>query len=143
MRPYATRRVSIPVTISPAPAATDPPSGDRILLVSSDPDLRAVLSRVLEQEGYAVDAVAHSGHALLLCRSAAFSVLLAELCGPDMSGPTLADHLRRHCPGIASVYLANPGTPEGVDHLMVRPFTRDDLLTRIRMAVSGARASAR
>jgi hypothetical protein len=27
--------------------------------------------------------------------------------------------------------MANPGTPEGLEHVIVRPFTRDDLLKKI------------
>jgi DNA-binding response OmpR family regulator len=111
-----------------------------VLFVSADADLRSVASRVLEREDYQVDAVPHSGHALLLCRMRQFDVLVTELSGPEMSGPSLADQVRRHCPGLAVIYLANPGTPEGVDHLLVRPFTRDDLLERLHLALNGVAA---
>jgi DNA-binding response OmpR family regulator len=109
----------------------------RVLFIHSDADLRAVVTRVLEREGYRVNAVAHSGHALLLCRTSEFDVMVAELCGPDISGPSLAEQLRRHCPSLSAVYLGNPGTPEGVDHVLVRPFTRDDLVERIQLALAG------
>jgi CheY-like chemotaxis protein len=115
--------------------AAQPACGDlsraRVLFVNADADLRAVVSRVLEREGYRVDAVAHSGHALLRCRTEQFDVLIAELSGPDRSGPALAEQVRRHCPDIKTTYLSNPGTPEGVENVIVRPFTRDDLLERI------------
>jgi DNA-binding response OmpR family regulator len=138
MQPFAIRRVSIPVsTASLSPAAVPSASG-RVLVVSGDPDLRTVLSRVLEDEGFVVNAVSHSGHALLLCRTAQFDVLLAELCGPDMSGPSLAEQVRRHCPEITAIYLGHPGTPEGLDNLLVRPFTRDDLVARVRTAAAAA-----
>jgi DNA-binding response OmpR family regulator len=137
MQPFAIRRVSIPVsTACLSPAAV--PSSGRVLVVSGDADLRTVLSRVLEDEGFVVKAVSHSGHALLLCRTAQFDVLLAELCGPDMSGPSLAEQVRRHCPEITAIYLGNPGTPEGLDNLLVRPFTRDDLVARVRTAAAVA-----
>jgi DNA-binding response OmpR family regulator len=135
MQPFATRRVRIPVTNN-KPGMDAPGRLRRVLFVSGDPDLRAVLTRVLEREGYCVDAVAHSGHALLLCRTTEFDVLVTELCGPDISGPTLADQVRRHCPGLTAVYLGNPGTPEGVDNLLVRPFTREDLVDRIHSAIT-------
>ena len=135
MKLFATRRVCIPVTETKSAADSTADCLRRVLLVNSDADLRTVLTRVLEREGYRVDAVAHSGHALLLCRTAQFSILVAELCGPDMSGPSLAGQVRRHCPQISTIYLGNPGTPEGVDNLLVRPFTRDDLIERIHTAV--------
>ena len=137
MQPFATLRVS---GSSPFdnPALSRP--GFRVLFVSADADLRAVVTRVLEQENYQVRAVAHSGHAHLLCRTTTFDVLIAELCGPDVSGPTLTEQLRRLCPGLSVIFLANPGTPEGVDSVLVRPFTRDDLLDRLQGAVKSLAA---
>jgi DNA-binding response OmpR family regulator len=111
--------------------------GRRILFVNADADLRAVVTRVLQREGIRVDAAAHSGHALLLCRTMTFDVVVAELSGPDISGPALVDQLRRHQPAIGAIYLGTPGLPEGVDQLLVRPFTGDDLIERIELVLSG------
>ena len=133
-----TRRVSIPV-INSAPVVA-PARGRRVLFVSADADLRAVVTRVLEREKYHVRAVAHSGHALLLCRTAEYDVMVAELCGPDVTGPTLAEQLRRHCPNLTALFLANPGTPEQVDNIVVRPFSRDDLVEAIELALLGVAA---
>lgn len=133
MQPFTTFRVSIPVT-GELPVSGRAVSLRRVLFVSADAGLRDVVTRVLAPEGYDVRAVPHSGHALLLSRTAEFDVLIAELSGPDMSGPSLAEQLRRHCPRLSTIYLGNPGTPEGVDHVLVRPFTRDDLIGRLRVA---------
>ena len=114
--------------------------GRRVLFVNADPDLRAVVSRVLEREGFQVHAAAHSGHALLLCRTHAFEVVVSELSGPDISGPALMEQLRRHNPSLSSIYLGHPSSPEGVDHLLVRPFTKDDLIERLELALSGVAA---
>jgi CheY-like chemotaxis protein len=112
----------------------------RVLFVNADADLREVVSRVLEDEGYDVRAVAHSGHAVLLSRTNQFDVIVADLSGPDVSGPVLAAQLRRHYPRLTAVYVANAGTPEGMSHIVVRPFTREDLLERIESALSGVAA---
>ncbi|MGH9374472.1 MAG: response regulator [Vicinamibacterales bacterium] len=138
MQPFATRRMSVPLNDQ----SPDADSGTlrRVLFVSADADLRSVVSRVLECEDYQVEAVAHSGHALLLCRTRQFDVMVTELSCPEMSGPSLADQVRRHCPRLSVIYLGNPGTPEGVDHVLVRPFTRDDLLERIHLVLSGVAA---
>ena len=132
MQPFATRRVSIPVPLDDSPARSRP--GRRVLFVSGDADLRAVVTRVLEREDYEVRAVSHSGHAHLMCRTMGFDILIAELSGPDLSGPSLAEQLRRLCPGLLVLFLGNPGTPEGVDNVLVRPFTRDDLVDRLHGA---------
>lgn len=139
MQPFATLRVSIPVSGEALPADNPVPLR-RVLFVSADAALRDVVARVLGTEGYDVRAVPHSGHALLLSRTMEFDVLVAELSGPDVSGPSLADQLRRHCPRLSSIFLGNPGTPEGVDHVLVRPFTRDDLLGRLDLAVRAVAA---
>lgn len=108
-----------------------------MLFVSGEAELRTALARALEREHYQVSAVAHSGHALLLCRTMQFDVLVTELSGPDLSGPSLAAQVRRHCPSLSVIFLGNAGTPEGIDHVVVRPFTRDDLVERIRFALGG------
>jgi two-component system cell cycle sensor histidine kinase/response regulator CckA len=114
--------------------------GRRVLFVNADTDLRAVVTRVLEGERFRVTAVAHSGHALLVCRTQPFDVAIVELSGPDVSGPTLVEQLRRHQSNLTTIYLGNPGSPEGVEHLLVRPFTKDDLVEQIELALSGVAA---
>jgi DNA-binding response OmpR family regulator len=139
MQPFMTLRVSVPVD-SEMPVPLPGGALRRVLFVSGDADLRTAAKRVLENEGYLVQAVAHSGHALLNCRTSQFDVVVTELSGPDVSGPSLAEQLRRHCPGLSVIYLGNPGTPEGIDHVLVRPFTRDDLLDRLHTALNGIAA---
>ena len=112
----------------------------RVLFVNADADLRAVVTRVLQREGFRVQAAAHSGHALLLCRTTTFDAVVSELCGPDISGASLVEQMRRHQPAIAAIYLGTPGSPDGVDHLLVRPFTKEDLVERIKFVLSGVAA---
>ena len=106
----------------------------------ADAEFRAVVTRALEEEGLQVHAVAHSGHALLLCRTQQFHLALVELAGPDISGPALVEQLRRHQPDLSCMYLGNPGSPEGIEHLLVRPFTREDLVGHVQSALSGVAA---
>jgi DNA-binding response OmpR family regulator len=102
-----------------------------VLLVTADPDLREVGERVLTREGFRVRVAAHSGHAVLAGLTSRVDVLVTELASQDISGPALAQLLRRHHPELRTVYLANPGTPDGLEQVVVRPFTREDLLARI------------
>ena len=102
-----------------------------VLLVTPDNDLREAGERALAGKGYGVRVAAHSGHAVLAGLTAPVDVLVAELSTPDISGPALAQLLRKHHPALRVVFMANPGTPEGIDHVVVRPFTRDDLIARI------------
>ncbi len=99
--------------------------------MTRDPELREVSERVLTREGHRVRVAAHSGHAVLAGLTSRVDVLVAELASQDISGPALAQLIRRHHPGLRTVFLANPGTPDGLHHIVVRPFTGDDLLARI------------
>jgi len=122
------RRVSIPVvntmTIESAAALV-------ALVVTPDVNLREASARALTREGYRVLTAAHAGHAVLAClRAGRVDLLAAELSMDDVSGPALADRLRRHCPDLVAVYFAKSGTPE-CQGVIVRPFTRDDLLAAL------------
>jgi DNA-binding response OmpR family regulator len=79
-------------------ARTGAQSKRHVLFVNADADLRSVVTRVLERERFRVCAVPHSGHALLLCRTERFDLAIVELSGPDISGPSLLQQLRRHQP---------------------------------------------
>lgn len=101
-----------------------------LLLVTGDADLRAVTARVLTREGYHVITAAHSGHALLASLAGRIDLLVSELELDETSGPTLAMMLRRHHPRLRTVYFADAGAP-AADGVIVRPFTRDDLVLEL------------
>ena len=124
------------------PAAVSGPHSSNargvVLFVSADSDLREVASRVLRRQGYHVLTAAHGGHAVLKClRAPRVDVAVIEISMDDMSGPALADRLRRHNPALRAVYLAQPGTTE-CEGVLVRPFTRDDLLAHLASALTPA-----
>ncbi len=125
--PLQTVRRVIPVANRNVPETAAAPA-PVVLVVTPDDNLREVSSRVLSREGYRVLTAAHGGHALLACLQAGqIDMLAVELSMDDVSGPALAERLRRHCPDLRAVYFAKSGTPE-CDGVIVRPFTRDDLL---------------
>jgi CheY-like chemotaxis protein len=102
-----------------------------VLFVSPDPDLRAVATRVLTREGYVVVTAAHAGHALLAGLTLdRIDILISEMALDDMPGAALADRLRRHHVGLRSLLMAGADTPKG-DGLIIRPFTRDDLMVEL------------
>jgi DNA-binding NarL/FixJ family response regulator len=135
METCAVRRVSIRVDGAQVAAGQQ-----TVLLVTGDEDLRGAAARVLGLAGYEVIAASHSGHALLAgLNGRHIDVLLCELATDDVSGPALAERLRRHHPDLAAVYFANTGTPE-CRGVLVRPFTREDLLRGL-MEVASLRHS--
>ncbi len=99
-----------------------------VLFVSGDADLRAVATRVLVQEGYTVLTAAHAGHAILAGLTLdRIDVLISDVILDDMPGAALAERLRRHHAELRTLFMADIGAA-AADGLVVRPFTRDDLL---------------
>ena len=108
-----------------------------VLVVTEDEALATACRGTLEQAGYEVTCASHSGHALLECLGGRRAdVLLAELSMPDGSGPALAERLRRYYPQMQAVYFATPGTMVDAENVLFRPFSRDELLTRVRDSVA-------
>jgi DNA-binding response OmpR family regulator len=108
-----------------------------VLLVTEDEALATACRGTLEQAGYEVTCASHSGHALLECLSGhRADVLLTDLSMPDGSGPALAERLRRYYPNMQAVYFATPGTLLNTGNILVRPFSRDELLSRVRASVA-------
>jgi len=139
MQPQTVRRVSIAVSEVPMAHRDGTPV---VLVVTADPNLRQVSERALVREGYRVLTAAHAGHAVLAClRAGRVDLLAADLSMDDVSGPALAQRLRRQCPELAAVYFARSGTPE-CEGVIVHPFTREDLLRALNAAsAAGPRAN--
>jgi DNA-binding response OmpR family regulator len=102
-----------------------------ILIVTSDEDFRAAVSRVLEGEGYDVVTAPHAGHAFLAALTRPrIDVMVSELTLDDMPGAALAATLRRHHPALRTLYIAERSTRECA-RILVRPFTRDELVAEL------------
>jgi DNA-binding NtrC family response regulator len=104
-----------------------------VALVTDDDNLASECARILEREGFSVQRAAHSGHALLAClQGTRVDVLIAELSMEEGSGPALARRMRRYNPDLHAIYLAKPGTVCDASNVLVRPFTREDLVSAVR-----------
>jgi DNA-binding response OmpR family regulator len=108
-----------------------------VLIVTEDTALAMACRGTLEQAGYQVTCASHSGHALLECLSGRRAdLLLTDLSMPDGSGPALAERLRRYYPQMQAVYFGRPGTVLSAANVLVRPFSRDELLSRVRGSIA-------
>jgi DNA-binding NtrC family response regulator len=109
-----------------------------VVVVTPDANLRTIAEQVMGAAGYRVLTAPHTGHALLAClKAGSVDVLAAEFTMDDLSGPALADRLRRVCPEMTAVFFGEAGSREWPG-MLVRPFTGEDLLA----AVATARAAA-
>lgn len=76
------------------PPAVSAPSGQRVLVVEDNPVNQAVLRRLLETLGCAVDVAANGGEALARWQEGGYGLILADLNMPVMNGFELARQVR-------------------------------------------------
>jgi two-component system KDP operon response regulator KdpE len=115
--------------------------GARVLAVDDDPAILRVVRRALESAGYDFEAL--DCGAPLVDRAAAFGpdVILLDLVLPDADGIELARKLRS---GRASIIVLSAvgddrkkveALDSGADDYLTKPFSIDELLARIRVAL--------
>ena len=112
----------------------------RILIVEDETQMADLLRRGLTEEGHAV-VVAHTGpEGLALARDGGFDVVVLDVMLPGLGGLEVARRLRR--PGDRTPILmltardANAdvvaGLDAGADDYLIKPFSFDVLLARLR-----------
>jgi two-component system response regulator ResD len=67
----------------------------KVLVVEDEEDIRSVLMRMAEFEGYEVKGAADGAEAIRLIDAEAFDLILLDLALPEADGATVAKHLRR------------------------------------------------
>lgn len=112
----------------------------RLLVVEDDPALRAVLVKRLSAEGYAVDACGNGDDGLDYALSIPYDGVLLDIMLPGQSGLEILRALRdQHRPTGVLLLTAKDsiadrvlGLDQGADDYLVKPFSFDELLARIR-----------
>ena len=115
-----------------------------ILIADEDPTSRAQLARVLEAAGYEITEVASGEEALQAVREVRPSIVLLEIPLGGMSGYEVCRALREEASEIPIVFVSGARTESydrvagllvGADDYIVKPFSPDELLTRVRHLV--------
>ncbi|HTC93819.1 MAG TPA: PAS domain-containing protein [Terriglobales bacterium] len=128
----------------PAPARTAEAyrrGSETILLVEDDAALRDTTAALLEAQGYKVLAARNSSAGLVLAKGypGKIDLLLTDVVMAEMSGPDLAVQIKAHRPDLGVLYtsgytgtlLSHHGLPDADTALLPKPFTKEDLLSRI------------
>jgi DNA-binding response OmpR family regulator len=112
----------------------------RVLIVEDEPELAAVIARVLERCGFAVDVAATAGDGLRLQAARDYDVLVLDRKLPDGSGDDLC---RRVVDGGASTKVLMltardavaervAGLELGADDYVIKPVAMAELVARVR-----------
>jgi two-component system response regulator QseB len=112
----------------------------RLLLVEDDPDLVAMLTRLLVEESYEVDAATDGQRGLHLGLTHDYDVLVLDRGLPAIEGLDLLSRLRGRgvtTPVLILSALGNPadrvtGLDAGAEDYLAKPFDVDELLARLR-----------
>ena len=121
--------VDFPVAKAPAPAAdgAEPvlrttPARGLVMVVEDEPAVRAMVARVLQEEGYEV-VVAHDGQEALsaLAGRDGVRLVVSDVAMPVMSGRELGETLARSHPGLPVLYMSGFADDEIVSRGLLEP----------------------
>ncbi len=112
----------------------------RILVVEDEEKLARLISRVLTEEGYAVEVEANGRAALVRALSGGFDLLVVDWMLPDLSGVQVVRRLRAADVGTPAIMLTArdqvedrvEGLDAGADDYLPKPFAFAELLARVR-----------
>jgi DNA-binding response OmpR family regulator len=112
----------------------------RVLVVDDEPAIRALVARIVERAGFAVDTARDGGDAIARLDAGAYDVLVVDLMMPNVDGYRVIEHLRdrgRDRPAVIVITAGDSASIRALDgglvHSVLRkPFDIDvlgDLIT--------------
>jgi len=126
----------------PVPAAASGSLGETILLVEDDPQVRAVVGRMLESLDYRVLSAGDGDDALALARAfeGPIELLVSDLVMPGLGGREVAERLRQSNPETAVLFMSGysdeavprRGVVDPNASFLEKPFATADLARRVR-----------
>lgn len=110
-----------------------------ILVVDDDPEIVSFLKRGLTYEGYTVDTASDGAEALVKIREREPDLVVLDIMMPGIDGMEVSRRLRQGS-DVPILMLTAKGTvgdrvaglDSGADDYLVKPFSFDELLARIR-----------
>jgi two-component system response regulator MprA len=111
----------------------------RILVVDDDPEILSLLKRGLAYDGYEVDAAKDGTEALAKARDSEPDLVVLDVMMPGLDGIEVSKRLRQ-ASQVPILMLTAKGTvadrvtglDSGADDYLVKPFSFDELLARVR-----------
>src|SRR3954468_13010360 len=112
----------------------------RVLVIEDEAKLAEVVARGLREEGYAADIAGRGEDALWMAQAAGYDVILLDVMLPGADGLEVCRRLRER--GVWSPVLMLTardavddrvhGLDAGADDYLVKPFSFEELLARLR-----------
>jgi CheY-like chemotaxis protein len=126
---------------------------ETILLVEDEKAILRITTKMLESLGYAVLAASSPTEAIRVSQShpGGIDLLMTDVVMPEMSGPELAKSMLHLYPNLRCLFMSgytanviahHKVLNEGV-YFLNKPFTRQDLATKVRKAFDDAKNQGR
>ncbi|HTS14005.1 MAG TPA: response regulator transcription factor [Candidatus Limnocylindrales bacterium] len=121
-------------------------SSAKVLVVDDEPQVRRVMRVALTAEGYTILEARNGEEALECFRSTPPDIVLLDLNMPVMDGLAVCREIRRHSPVPIIMLTVRSSERDkvlaldaGADDYVVKPFSMQELLARIRAALRRAK----
>ncbi len=115
----------------------------KILIVDDEPDIRALVRRYAEREGYETAEAGNGMEAVSMCREADFDVIIMDAMMPELDGFSACKEIRamKDIPVImlsarGEEYDKLFGFETGADDYVVKPFSPRELMARVKVVIS-------
>lgn len=121
----------------------------RLLIAEDEPDLNDILTMALTEAGYSVDSCTDGREALFYLSSADYDVAVLDIMMPGADGFSVLKKLREEGKRTPVLFLTARdsiedrvrGLDSGANDYMIKPFSLDELLARIRVLTRSAHGS--
>lgn len=122
----------------------------KILVVDDDVQMRTMISQMLEREGYTISTAGNGKEALTRYRQGHNDLVVLDILMPEMDGIEATMQLKREFPGIRILAMSGGRralSPQfnldsamvlGVQGTLAKPFTREQLLRAVKLALDAA-----
>lgn len=126
-------------------------SSKTILVVDDEPEIRKLVTAMLNRNGYRVLTADTGENAIRLFKgNPGIDLLLTDVVAPGMSGPMIADEIAALQPDIKVLFMSGFDNTQVVQRyvvekgysLLVKPFTMEQLEQMVRAVIGSAGASA-